>query len=187
MSFFVLKKEKMFISALMVLTLMVLGYYVQGNLTQPVDVVPTEATADKDKAKDENNKEEKKDGQVILYNSQDDAFIEYRLSRDYERAQLLDELRVVMAGVNVSPEEVAKAKSLYDQVIDVANIEDELEEKIMELGYEDCVYLQVGERAQVILRAEKISTEQYLQIIDTIGEFTGLSHDNIEVSYIKPN
>lgn len=173
----------------MVFTLMILGYYVAGNLQQPVDVaVPTEANADqkKDKEKEKTedaDKEERSGGQVILYDSTQDSFISLRLSRDYERSQMLDELRSTMANVNVTAEEIAKAKSMYDNIIDTANIEDQLEEKIMALGFQDCVYLQTGDRAQVIVQSEKVTPDQYLQIIDTVGQHTGIPHRNIEVSY----
>jgi len=187
MSFFVVKKEKMLLSAVMVFTLMILGYYVLGNLEQPVELMPTEATLQdeqKQKPKDaEQDNEGMQGGQVILYDSTADNFVDLRLTRDYERSQELDELRLTMANGSVTAEEIAKAKSTYDNILATANIEDDLEEKIMALGFGDCVYMETGERAQVVVQAEQVTAEQYLQIVDIVGESTGIAHKNIEVRY----
>ncbi len=185
MNFFAVKKEKMLISALIVFYLMILGYYVVGNWQQTVDVVPTEATLEEEKegqTEEESNKTNQ-GGQVILYDSTQDSFVNMRLSRDYERAQMLDELRMTMASGNVTPEEVAKAKASYDEIIDTANLEDDIEEKVTQLGFADCVYMKSGSRVQVVVQAEAVTAEQYLQIVDIVGQMTGASHKNIEVSY----
>ncbi len=200
MNFFAVKKEKMLISALIVFYLMILGYYVAGNWEQTVDGVPKETmaghteeekkgdkedTAKTEDGEQESGKTKEQGGQVILYDSTGEAFINMRLTRDYERAQILDELRLTMASSTVTAEEIAKAKSSYDDIIDVANVEEQIEDKIMEMGFGDCVYMQTGNRAQIVVQSEQFTPEQYLQIVDTVGQLTGLQHKNIEVSFYQ--
>ncbi|OEF98436.1 SpoIIIAH-like family protein [Desulfuribacillus alkaliarsenatis] len=191
MSFFIVKKEKMLLSALMVFTLLILGYYVAGNLTQPVEIaVPTDVSEEReqsgrtdDNVTDNDPENQGPPGQVILYDSTYDDFVSFRLNRDFERSQMIDDLRITMASANVTPEEVAKAKSMYDNILKAASIEDDIEEIIMSLGFKDCVYSQTGEKAQIIVQADQVSPEQYLEILDIVSNKTGLSHRNIEVSY----
>jgi len=200
MNFFAIKKEKMLISALIVFYLMILGYYVAGNWQQTVDGVPQETMAGHTEEEEQKDKQESaqtedsesenggskgKGGQVILYDSTGETFVNMRLTRDYERAQILDELRMTMASSVVTAEEIAKAKSSYDDIIDTANIEDQIEEKIMALGFADCVYMQTGSRAQIVVQSEEVTPAQYLQIVDTVGQLTGLEHKNIEVSFYQ--
>lgn len=113
--------------------------------------------------------------------SEKDFFVDYRLERDRLRSQEADYLREIINNPNASQESKEKAQKDLIALAEKVEKEMNIENLIKAKGFEDAVIILSGDSANVIVKAEGLSTKEVAQITDIVTRTTGLSMDKITI------
>jgi stage III sporulation protein AH len=112
----------------------------------------------------------------------DELFTQMRLNIIEQRDQLAEEYTDVIASANVSADLQAQAMEKREQLLSLEMAEQTLETLIMSMGYEDVLVNTMGEDIKVIVKADELSREEAVKIMNETENQLG-ADKRVAVSY----
>lgn len=110
-----------------------------------------------------------------------DYFAEYRIDRERTRGALSERLLEVMNS-EAAPEEVRRqASEQYLALGQRAALESQAEAIVKARGFDDVIVQLAEDSAQVVVRADSLSDQQVLSILDAVSRVTGIKTTAISV------
>lgn len=189
------KRQTVWLSTMMILSLMVIGYYTVDDTLQPVPTAgQTEQTAkdltkqEKSDTKQEQPKNDKqndagKQGEQKQANAASDWFIEQFIKQEKDYSARVEQLQKVIADGNTSTEEKAKADQELRELTDFNEKSDKLADKIMAEGFEEALVTKNSNRINVTVQAPQLSKEQVAKIYNIVSKELSVPASQIVVTY----
>lgn len=190
------KRQTVWLSTMMILSLMVIGYYTVDETLQPVPTAgQTDQTA-KDLTKQEqpNTKQEqpKNDKQNDAgkppvdqkqTSSASDWFIEQFLKQQKDYFARVEQLQKVIADSATSTDEKASAEKEMRELNEFSEKSDKVADKIMEAGFEEALVTKDNNRINVTVQARGLSKEQAAKIFMIVSKELSVPASQIDISY----
>jgi stage III sporulation protein AH len=190
------KRQTVWLSTMMILSLMVIGYYTVDDTLQPVPTAgQTEQTAkdltkqEQPNTKQEQPKNEKQsdtgkpsvDEKQTSYAS--DWFIEQFMKQEKDYFARVEQLQKVIADGATSTDEKAKAEKEMRELNEFSEKSDKVADKIMEAGFEEALVTKDNSRINVTVQARELSKEQVAKIYMIVSKELSVPASQIVVSY----
>lgn len=189
------KRQTVWLSTMMILSLMVIGYYTVDETLQPVPTTgQTEQTVkdltkqDQSNTKQEQPNNEKqndtgKQGEQKQANAASDWFIEQFMKQEKDYSARIEQLQKVIADGNTSTEEKAKADKELRELTEFNEKSDKLADKIMAEGFEEALVTKDNNRINVTVQAPRLSKEQAAKIYNIVSKELSVPASQIVVTY----
>lgn len=180
------KRQTVWLSTMMILSLMVIGYYTVDDTLQPVPTT-TETNA-KDLSKHEQSNTENK-GDTNKQDTQKQAsgasdwFIEQTMKLEKDYSAKVEQLQKVMADGNSTTEQKANAEKEMRDMTTFSDKADQVADKVMAEGYEDALITRDSDRINVTVQTSELSKEQVAKIYGIVAKELNVSASQIVVSY----
>jgi len=187
------KKQTIWLISLLGLMVVLSAYYL---LTEPVDVTklantqesPATGAAEPDgEAKDADAETPLIDletAPVHFENSGlNDFFSEYRLQRNIRREEQIERLLNIVSDTAASNEAIADANRQLKELYALEDKQYATEEMIKLEGYEDAVVIPGEEKVHVVVKAESMTPEQALKIMNIVSQQMNVSAAQVEVKF----
>lgn len=192
------KKQTIWLISLLGLMAVLSAYYM---LTEPVHVTeltqvqesPTTGTAESD-GSEEDAPGKATDGETPLIDLEtapvnfensalNDFFYEYRLQRNIRREEQIERLLNIVSDTSASNEAIADANRQLKELYALEDKQYATEEMIKLEGYEDAVVIPGEEKVHVVVKAETMTPEQALKIMNIVSQQMGVSAAQVEVKF----
>lgn len=108
-------------------------------------------------------------------------FVEYRLSRDKLRANLVDRLSEIVNNTNTDEKTTAEAQEEIMNIGKVSEKELQIEGLIKSKGFEDALVFLTDKDVKVIVSSEKLSEQEMVKILDILKSETEYDMNNIKI------
>jgi stage III sporulation protein AH len=108
-------------------------------------------------------------------------FVEYRLQRDRVRAKEVEMLNDMIDNDNVSPEAKRKAEEQLLDIIELMEHELMVENMLKAHGYKDAVFFLKDGKVNVVVQADALGEQEFLQIVEMVSGVTGVAMEQITV------
>jgi stage III sporulation protein AH len=108
-------------------------------------------------------------------------FVEYRLQRDRVRANEVEMLNGMVDNPNTSAEGKKQAENQLLSLIEVMEKELLVENMLKAHGFRDAVFFYRGGVANVVVDAESLTEQEFIQITEMVSSATGVSMDQVTV------
>lgn len=108
-------------------------------------------------------------------------FVEYRLQRDRVRASEVEMLNQMIDNPNISPEGKKQAEEQLLTLIEVMEKELLVENMLKAQGYKDAVFFYRGTIANVVVQAESLNEQEFMQIAEMVSSTTGVAMEHVTV------
>ena len=115
---------------------------------------------------------------------QNDYFAAARVSRESARDEAIELVEELLSDVRLSEEiqqQAEKTAAIADAVVD----EIAIEQLVLAKGFDDCVAYIDGDRCQLVVKAEDLTQQQTLQILEIVTSQTAVLPQNINIVAIK--
>lgn len=143
----------------------------QDQITVDIKAVNKPTTTTKEVTKD------------AIQQKESDYFVGHQLNREYLRQQLLEENYKVMMDPKATKNQLEAANKRVEQLNKTEKQESVLEDLICkELKFKDAVVISNENHVDVIVKAEKLSTSQVVQIMDLVKQNGNIDGIQITVS-----
>ncbi|HHX78053.1 MAG TPA: SpoIIIAH-like family protein [Firmicutes bacterium] len=110
----------------------------------------------------------------------DDAFfVEYRLQRDRVRGQELELLTDFIDNPNTSPDGKQKAEEQLLQLVNTMEKELLVENLVKAQGYQDAVYFQRDNKANLVVKARNLTPVQFAQLTELVANLTRVNINDV--------
>lgn len=163
------------------------GENIAGDPKEDVDIV--EST---DKTKEEidivESVESEDDEYDVLETMADEAsnasknyFVEYRLSRDKLRANLVERLDGIVNNTNTSEESRAEAQKEIMKIGSISEKELQIEGLVKGKGYEDALVFLTEKDIKVVVSSGELEEQDMVKILDIVKSETEYTMDNIKI------
>jgi len=169
------KRQTIWLSTMMVLSLLVIGFYTVNNEVQGVPA--TQQQTDKQK-KDETDKNKQKDEAAMR---QSDYFVSWHLDASQRISQKTEELQKVIAS-SKSSEEVDKAKKELETLTTNADKTEKAEDLIVAEGYDDAIVEIKEDKVNVTVQAQALDNTKVVKIMNLVAKELGVSARKVIVS-----
>lgn len=121
--------------------------------------------------------------QDALQQKNSDYFVGHQLNREYLRQQLLEENYKVMMDPKATKNQLETANKRVEQLNKTEKQENVLEDLICkELKFKDAVVISNEDHVDVIVKSEKLSTSQVVQIMDLVKQNSNIDGVQITVT-----
>lgn len=194
---FVIGKKQIILSALIV----ILGGAIYLNfLYGGKDLKVTDAVADADATASvvesqaegdpkDTETENKNYGDATLVNGLPEGGADYfskaSLNKEKSRDEAVETVKSVIAGADVSEEEVAQATAKIVELSEQISSEDKMESLIKAKGFTECLVYLDGEAANVVVQSEGLTAEQAAQIKNIVLNEKSVPQENISITEIS--
>lgn len=108
-------------------------------------------------------------------------FAAYRLERDQRRGALTERLKEVMESEGADVETRRQATREYLNEGRLANLEQRAEAMVKARGFEDVVVDLAEGSLRVVVKATTLSQQQFVQVMETVSQVTGVKPSSIQV------
>lgn len=108
-------------------------------------------------------------------------YIEYRLTRDKLRADLIDKLQYIIDNANSTEEMKNEAQDKIMELVDLSQKELFIEELIKSKGMDEALVFLTNDNARVVVEIENLDGKSVAKILDIVIEQTGLKASNIKI------
>ena len=109
-------------------------------------------------------------------------FVEYRLQRDRVRGKEVEMLNDMVDNPNVSQEAKQKAEEQLLKLIDMMEKELLVENMLKANGFRDAVFFYRDDMVNVVVQAENLSDQEFLQIAEMVSSATGVNIEHVTVT-----
>ncbi|MFO7263446.1 MAG: hypothetical protein A6D91_10530 [Bacillaceae bacterium G1] len=187
------KKQTIWLISLLGLMAVLSAYYL---LTEPVDLAEPVGSSDTSTAQDvdgdtaDSGEEtpliELETAPVNFENQKhaiNDFFYEYRLQRNINREEQIERLLNIVSDTNASNEAIADANRQLKELYAMEDKQYATEEMIKLEGYDDAVVIPGEEKIHVVVKAESMTPEQALKIMNIVAQQMNVSASKVEVKY----
>lgn len=183
-------RQTVWLSTMMILSLMVIGYYTVDDTLKPV---PT-ASTDKSKSNDQQPKDAKKDpgkSQQDPGKSADKTkssassgwFDQQFVKREQDYSQKMEQLQHVMADSKTANDDKVKAEQELKALSEFYNKASDTEDKLTAEGYAEALITKDNNRVTVTVQVAELSKEQAAKIYTIVSQELNIPANQIVVSY----
>lgn len=130
---------------------------------------------------DGNNQENITTSSNTIIKETDDYFTNSKLEREKMYSQMLETYQNILQNTTISEEQKSIASSEITKISNTRNAIMICENLISIKGFEEAVILANGESVNVVIKAEKLSSEEIAQIQNIITREMGTSIENIHI------
>lgn len=186
------KKQTIWLISLLGLMVVLSAYYL---LTEPVDMSEPAGLSDVPSASPETNSDDPQaDAQTPLIDLEttpvhfensavNDFFYEYRLQRNINREEQIERLLNVVSDTNASNEAIADANRQLKELYAMEDKQYATEEMIKLEGYDDAVVIPGEQKIHVVVKAETMTPEEALKIMNIVAQHMNVSAAQVEVNF----
>lgn len=189
------KRQTVWLSTMMVLSLMLIGYYTMNSDT---GMGPAKSTSDTSvttgatvpdtsaaQAGSSDSSQQTAGGSSTTPVSTTDWFVNAATQQQQEMAKKLDSLHAVIASTSASAQSVDAAEKQLQQL---QNLEGDIlnaHDAIIAKGYKDCVIMpdSTGAKVTVWVKADKLTTTQAVDIMSVVSDQLNISAANVQVHW----
>jgi stage III sporulation protein AH len=108
-------------------------------------------------------------------------FVEYRMQRERVRANEVEMLNQMVDNPNISEAGKRQAEEQLLALIEVMEKELMVENLLKANGFRDAVFFYRGNVANVVVQAENLSDQEFLQIAEMVSSATGVAMEHVVV------
>ncbi len=188
------KKQTIWLISLLGLMVILSAYYL---LTEPVDlaqpadapdkVARTDGSEEPAQAGDEATEEPLVDLDAAPVNFEknalNDFFYEYRMQRNIRREEQIERLLNIVSNTEATNEAIADANRQLKELYAIEDKQYATEEMIKLEGYDDAVVIPGDGKVNVIVKAEQMTPEQALKIMNIVSQHMDVSAANVAVKF----
>ncbi|WP_025026199.1 SpoIIIAH-like family protein [Caldalkalibacillus mannanilyticus] len=176
----VLKKQTVWLLTMLSLMVVLSAYYLFNN--EPVDYYSMNEVEDQFALDLQGIGET--DISTSFSNADTNFFMSYRMERDTQRAQLMDEYEQMMNSTEATAQTIAEANNKMNTIADLAEAELTLESLIRAEGFEEAVVIADLDRVNVVVKSDgALEKSQALGIIKIVKEHLNVAGNQVKVSY----
>lgn len=172
------KRQTIWLSTMMVLSLMLIGFYTVNNNVQQVGSGAVTSTSGK-ASTGQKADPKKSDNTAVMESS--DYFIQQHLQENQAISKQQDDLEAVIADANAPADKVDQAKkdlqALNDQEDKIGNLIDTL----MQQGYADAIVDMKNGKVNVTVQAQSLTNQNAVKIMSTVSKALNVSAAHITV------
>ncbi|MGI6357339.1 MAG: SpoIIIAH-like family protein [Bacillota bacterium] len=110
-----------------------------------------------------------------------DFFAEHRLEREKQRSMQVELLREIINNVNTSPEVRTKAQQEWLSLTALMEQELTVEKLVMSKGFDDAILVFNQDTANVIVRAQGLTSAEALQVMELVATSLGVKTEQVRV------
>lgn len=149
----------------------------------PADSLPTAG----DKEEQTTGTTDKNLGESLYVDAelQNDYFASARLSRESARDEAIELVEELLSDVRLSEEIQQQAAEKTSAIADAVVDEIAIEQLVLAKGFEDCVAYIDGNSCQLVVKADDLTQQQTLQILEIVTSQTSVLPQNINIVAIK--
>lgn len=114
-----------------------------------------------------------------------DYFVQARLNRENARKEALDVVRDLMNDVKASQETQEKALEKATAIAAAIEQESKVESLVKAKGFKDCVAYIEEDRCNVVVRSEKLTSAEALQITEIVTAQSKVVAQNVNIVTVK--
>lgn len=186
------KRQTVWLSTMMVLSLMLIGYYTMNNQSTSTTAatgndVSTSITTSAGTSNQASSGSGQDNSTTTSTNTSNptgsDWYVSMQTSQDQQMAQKIETDQAVLANNNASSDQLAKAQqdltALRNEQGQLANAKD----MILGHGYQDCVIVPNKDNSKVIVyvKASKLSNSQAVEIMNIVSQQLNMSAADVVV------
>ncbi|MBS4030476.1 MAG: SpoIIIAH-like family protein [Clostridiales bacterium] len=108
-------------------------------------------------------------------------FIEYRLQRDRVRASEVEMLNQMIDNPNMSAEGKKQAEEQLLKLVSMMEKEMLVENMLKAHGYKDAIFFYQEGLVNVVVQAEQLTEQEFLQIAEMVSTVTGVKMEEVTV------
>jgi len=108
-------------------------------------------------------------------------FVEYRLQRDRVRGKELEMLNGMIGNPDISQEGKKQAEDQLLSLVETMEKELLVENMLKAHGFADAVFFYRGRMTNVVVQAENLSDQKFLQIAEMVSGVTGVEMEEVTV------
>ncbi|WP_027417575.1 SpoIIIAH-like family protein [Aneurinibacillus terranovensis] len=185
----VLKKQTVWLLSMLTILVVLSAYYLVQGPTKQVPVVSKDkqdsVPADMNFGATVKTKQTSVDKGPAPTQT-DDYFISFKMNRDAEQSQEMDQFLQVMQSSSAQPTAIAQAKKKYEELAALQDMQNQVEELIKSTGhYKDAIVIAKDDMVHVIVQAKSLPKNKAVDIIGLVNQQMKVPSNNIIVSY-KP-
>jgi stage III sporulation protein AH len=178
------KRQTVWLSTMMILSLMVIGYYTVDDSLKPIPTSTTQGVKDSanpaktpDTPKTDSKGQTDQKGQPDQKgqtdknaSAQNDWFFTQMMKQEQDRSAKTEQLQKVMADSKTSPEDKMKAEKEMKALEDFMAKAETAAEKVIQEGFEDALVTQDSSQFTVTVLAAQLSKEQAAKIYNIVSK-----------------
>ncbi|MGZ4122214.1 MAG: SpoIIIAH-like family protein [Tumebacillaceae bacterium] len=169
------KRQTIWLSTMMVLSLMLIGFYTVNNNTSQVGAPDAAKTANTTAKKADTSK---KDTKVA---ESSDYFIAKHLQENQDISKQQEQLEAVIADSTAPADKVEKAKNDLKALNDASDQQDNVVEQLMAEGFPDALVDQKDGKIQVTVQAQSLETKRAIKVMSIVSKEMKISAAKITV------
>lgn len=108
-------------------------------------------------------------------------FVEYRLERDRVRSKELEMLNGMIVNPDISQEGKKQAEAQLLSLVETMEKELLVENMLKAHGFADAVFFYRGRMTNVVVQAENLLDQEFLQIAEMVSGVTGVEMEEVKV------
>lgn len=109
-------------------------------------------------------------------------FVEYRLSRDKLRANLVDRLDGIVRNENTNDKMRTEAQQEIMNIGKTSEVELQIEGLIKSKGFDDALVFLTNDNIKVVVSSDKLSEQDMVKILDIVKSETDYDVNNIKIT-----
>lgn len=167
------KRQTIWLSTMMVLSLMLIGFYTVNNNVEPVTTETSKVAKD--------NQDQNKETETAVM-EQSDFFVAYHMKEDEEMSAKVEQLQSVIANTQSSAEEVEKAKKDLETMNNTADKVEKAIDMITAEGFPDAIVkVQQDGKVNVTVQAKELDKKQAVKIMGIVAKEMQVSSSKVSV------
>ncbi|MDP9728744.1 SpoIIIAH-like family protein [Alicyclobacillus tolerans] len=180
------KRQTVWLSTMMVLSLMLIGYYTMNNPTETTNASSPSVTTTvgtPDSASSSTSPSLNASSSQSTSESSVDFFVATQTQVDKNMSETLDNLRSVIANSNASTEQIGSAEDQIKQLMDLKGQMANAVDAVEGAGYKECVVVpDANDKFTVYVSAKKLSADDAVQVMNLVAQQLGVPMTNIIVT-----
>jgi len=167
------KRQTIWLSTMMVLSLMLIGFYTVNNNVEPV-------TSETSKAAKDSQEQNKEADTAVM--EQSDFFVAYHMKEGEEMSAKAEQLQSVIANAQSSADEVEKAKKELETMNNNADKVEKAIELITAEGFPDAIVkVQQDGKINVTVQAKELDKKEAVKIMGIVAKEMQVSSSKVSV------
>jgi stage III sporulation protein AH len=172
-------RQTVWLSTMMILSLMVIGYYTVDDTLKPV---PTATEGSKKSEQQDQKKEQDKSADKQSAKASD-WFEEQFMQKEVNYSKKMEELQHVIGDAKTSSDDKIKAEQELNTMKDFYEKANNAEEKVVQEGFPDALITKDNGRVLVTVQASQLSKDQAAKIYLIVSKEMNIPASQIVVSY----
>ncbi|WP_018132459.1 SpoIIIAH-like family protein [Effusibacillus pohliae] len=180
------KRQTVWLSTMMILSLMVIGYYTVDETVKPVPTTTTDTAKQQQAAKDGQANNQKKDQAQPADKKNPEAsdwFVQQIIKNEENYGKRVEELQKVIADSNTSSDKKVEAEKELTALQEFSSKAESAENKLEAEGYPAALVTKDNTRVNVTVQAPDLTKEQVAKIYMIVSKELGIPANDIVVSY----